>query len=201
MIGISYYLKHDPNDESIREKLRNLSNKLIQHYQENHTPDWRWFEQLLAYDNGILPLALLHAAEILKDDKITEIALEAMDFLTEITLKNGYLSIIGNEKWYKKEGERSVFAQQPIDALSMILMYHQAFLLTKNKNYLSNLFTCFMWFLGNNDLKINLFDFETKGCYDGFEENGVNQNLGAESSLAYLISHLTVLQAFEEYEK
>ena len=201
MIGISYYLKHDPNDESIREKLRNLSNKLIQHYQENNSPDWRWFEQLLAYDNGILPLALLHAAEILKDDKITEIALEAMDFLTEITLKNGYLSIIGNEKWYKKEGERSVFAQQPIDALSMILMYHQAFLLTKNKNYLSNLFTCFMWFLGNNDLKINLFDFETKGCYDGFEENGVNQNLGAESSLSYLISHLTVLQAFEEYEK
>ena len=26
---------------------------------------------LLAYDNGMLPLALLHSAEILKDNKIT----------------------------------------------------------------------------------------------------------------------------------
>ena len=201
MIGISYYLKHDPQDESMTETLRNLSNKLMVHYQKNSSPEWKWFEQLLAYDNGILPLALFHSAEILNDDKITEIAMESMNFLTEITLKNGYLSIIGNEKWYKKKGERSVFAQQPIDALAMILMYHQAFLLTKDKNHLNSLFTCFMWFLGDNDLGISLFDFETKGCYDGFEEHGVNQNLGAESSLAYLISHLTVLQAFEEYEK
>ena len=156
---------------------------------------------MLAYDNGMLPLALLHSAEILKDDKITEIALETMNFLTEITLKDGYLSIIGNEKWYKKDGERSMFAQQPVDALAMVLMFHQAFHLTKDKEYLNKLFACFMWFLGENDLRMSLFDFETKGCCDGFESYGVNRNQGAESSLAYLISHLTVLLAFEEFEK
>ena len=149
----------------------------------------------------MLPLALLHSAEILKDDKINEIALETMNFLTEITLKDGYFSAIGNEKWYKKGGERSMFAQQPVDALAMVLMYHQAFLLTKDKEYLTRLFACFMWFLGENDLRMNLFDFETKGCCDGFESYGVNRNQGAESSLAYLISHLTVLQAFEEFDK
>jgi len=201
MVGISYYLRRNPNDDSMTERLRNLAGKLIKHYEENSSHDWKWFEPLLAYDNGILPLALLHSAEILKDDKITETALGTMNFLSEKTLKDGYLSIIGNEKWYKKDGERSMFAQQPVDALAMILMYHQAFHLTKDKEYLNKLFTCFMWFLGENDLRMSLFDFETKGCCDGFENYGVNRNQGAESSLAYLISHLTVLMAFEEYEK
>ena len=201
MVGISYYLRSDPGDDSMTERLRNLAGKLIRHYEENSSDNWKWFELLLAYDNGMLPLALLHSAQILKDDKITKIALETMGFLTDITLKDGYLSIVGNEKWYKKNAERSMFAQQPLDALAMVLMYHQAFHLTKDKEYLNKLFTCFMWFLGENDLRMSLFDFETKGCCDGFENYGVNRNQGAESSLAYLISHLTVLLAFEEYEE
>jgi len=175
MLGISYYLKANPSDELMIKRLRNLAGKLIIHYEENSSPDWNWFEPLLAYDNGILPLALLHAAEILNDDTITKIALESMAFLTGITLKDGYLSIIGNEKWYKKEGERSIFAQQPLDALAMVLMYHQAFHLTKDIDYLTKLFLCFMWFLGENDLRISLFDFETMGCCDGLESYGVNR--------------------------
>ena len=201
MVGISYYLRSNPNDDSMVERLRNLADNLVRNYEGNSTPDWKWFEPLLAYDNGILPLALLHAAEILKDERITKTAMDTMSFLTEVTLKDGYLSIIGNEKWYKKDGERSLFAQQPVDALAMVLMYHQSFHLTKDKEYLNKLFSCFMWFLGENDLRMSLFDFETKGCCDGFENNGVNRNQGAESSLAYLISHLTVLMAFEEYEE
>ncbi|SEJ05352.1 Glycosyltransferase involved in cell wall bisynthesis [Cyclobacterium xiamenense] len=201
MLGISYYLTSNPSDESMVETLRNLAHKLVNHYGANRTEDWKWFEPLLAYDNGILPLALLHAAEILPEERIREVALESMDFLTKTTLHDGYLSIIGNENWYQKEGERSQFAQQPIDALAMILMYQQAFHLTKDKEYLSKLFSCFMWFLGENDLRMSLFDFETKGCCDGFESNGINRNQGAESSLAYLISYLIVLQAFEEFEE
>jgi uncharacterized protein YyaL (SSP411 family) len=61
-----------------------LRNTLLKHYRENSSSDWKWFESLLAYDNGMLPLALLHAAEILRNDEITEIALETTGFLTEI---------------------------------------------------------------------------------------------------------------------
>jgi hypothetical protein len=201
MVGISHYLRSNPNDDGMIERLRNLANKLIKHYEENSTPGWNWFEQVLAYDNGMLPLALLHAAEILNDEKTKNVALESMNFLTKTTLEDGYLSIIGNEDWFKKGGERSIFGQQPVDALAMVLMYHQAFHLTKDKENLTNLVASFMWFLGENDIRMNLFDFETKGCCDGFERYGVNRNQGAESSLAYLISHLIVLQAFEEFEK
>ncbi len=201
MLGVCDYLKSNPSDDSMTERLRNMANTLINHYKANETPEWKWFEPILAYDNGILPLALLRSSEILNDKKITRIAMESMDFLTKHTLKDDYLSIIGNEKWYKKEGERSVFAQQPIDAMASVLMYHQAYHLTKDKDYLIKLYTCFMWFLGENDLRMSLYDFETRGCCDGFESYGVNRNQGAESSLAYLISHLTLLQAYEEFHE
>ncbi len=124
-----------------------------------------------------------------------------MHFLSDITLKDGYLSIIGNKEWYVKNNIPSMFAQQPLDALAMVLMFHQGFQLTKEKKYLENLYTSFMWFLGENDLRMSLYDFETKGCCDGLESYGVNRNQGAESTLAYLISHLTVLQAFEDFYK
>lgn len=199
MIGICYYLKSNPSDDSMMERLRNLAYKLITQYKDHRTPKWHWYESLLAYDNGILPLALLHAAELLNEEEIRNIAMESMDFLTSVTMKDGYLSIIGNKEWYQKNGKRSVYAQQPIDALAMVLMYHQAFHLTRDKEYLNKLFTAFMWFLGENDLRMSLYDFETKGCCDGFENYGVNRNQGAESSLAYLISHLTVLRAYEEF--
>ncbi|MFO7868919.1 MAG: glycosyltransferase family 4 protein [Bacteroidales bacterium] len=201
MLGISHYLKSNPSDDSMIEIVHTLADKLITHYEENSSADWKWFEPLLAYDNGMLPLALLHAAEILENEKIATIALETTNFLTEITLKDGYLSIIGNEKWYKKDGERSMFAQQPLDALAMVLMYRQAFQLTKDREFLTKLFSCFMWFLGENDIRMTLFDFETKGCCDGIESYGINRNQGAESSLAYLISHLVVMEAFEAFEQ
>ncbi|MBN2890270.1 MAG: glycosyltransferase family 4 protein [Bacteroidales bacterium] len=199
IVGISYYLRSNPSDEGMIEVLKRLTAVLTGHFEKCSDGKWNWFEDLLAYDNAMLPLALLHSAEILNDNKIREIAISSMDFLTEITMYSGYLSIIGNEQWHKKGGEHSKFAQQPLDALAMVLMFHQAHHLTKDKSYLKKLFTSFMWFLGDNDLRMNLYDFETKGCCDGLESYGVNRNQGAESILAYTISYLTVLKAYEEY--
>jgi glycosyltransferase involved in cell wall biosynthesis len=169
MIGVSYYLKSNPSDDGMKERLRCFADKLVKQFDDCSTNEWKWFEPLLAYDNGMVPLALLHAAEILQDEKISAVGIESMNFLSSVTMKDGYLSIIGNKEWYKKDGERSLFAQQPIDALAMILMYHQAFHLTKDKGYIKKLYTSFMWFLGENDLRMSLYDFETKGCCDGFE--------------------------------
>ena len=201
MIGVCHYLKSHSNDDSMIERLRNMAKRLTIHFKENESSDWKWFEPLLAYDNGILPLSMLCAAEILNDNEITEIAISSMDFLTRHTLNNNYLSVIGNEKWFKKDSERSMFAQQPIDAMASVLMYNQAFHLTNNSEYLNKLYISFLWFLGENDLRMSLYDFETQGCCDGFEQHGVNRNQGAESSLTYLISYITVLQAYAEFLK
>ncbi len=58
-----------------------------------------------------------------------------------------------------------------------------------------------MWFMGENSLRIPLYDNETKGCADGLHHAGINRNQGAESTLAYLIAHLVVLHALKfDYE-
>ncbi|MDD2563945.1 MAG: glycosyltransferase family 4 protein [Salinivirgaceae bacterium] len=199
MIGVCYYLKGNMSDEIMIERLRNLTYVLVKHYQANSHDSWNWYEQLLAYDNAILPLAMLHATEILNDDEVRKVAFDSMNFLIAHTMNKGFLSIIGNEKWFKKEGDRSVFAQQPIDAMGMVLMFRQAYKITDDKQYLSKLFKSFKWFLGENDLRMSLFNHETQGCFDGLESYGINQNQGAESTLAYLISYLNVLKAHEDY--
>ncbi|HZJ73651.1 MAG TPA: glycosyltransferase family 4 protein [Perlabentimonas sp.] len=199
IIGICHYLRSNMSDDIMIERLRKLTHVLIDHYQANSHDNWNWFEELLAYDNAILPLAMLHAAEILNDDEVRKVAFDSMNFLVDHTMSEGYLSIIGNEEWYKKDGDRSTFAQQPVDAMGMVLMFRQAYNVDNDKNHLSKLFKSFKWFLGENDLRMNLFNHETKGCFDGLEHYGVNQNQGAESTLAYLISYLNVLKAHEDY--
>ncbi len=199
IIGVCHYLRSNMGDDVMIERLRKLTHVLMDHYEVNSRDDWNWFEELLAYDNAILPLAMLHATEILNEDAVRKVAFDSMHFLMDNTMSNGYLSIIGNEKWYNKKGDRSVFAQQPVDAMGMVLMFRQAFNISNDKNYLSKLFKSFKWFLGENDLRMSLFNHETKGCFDGLESYGVNQNQGAESTLAYLISYLNVLKAHEDY--
>jgi hypothetical protein len=46
----------------------------------------------------------------------------------------------------------------------------------------------FEWFLGRNDLGAPLYDSTTGGCRDALHSDRVNQNQGAESSLAFYLS-------------
>ena len=44
------------------------------------------------------------------------------------------------------------------------------------------------FFLGRNDLGQELYDPATGGCCDGLQEDRINRNQGAESTLAFLLS-------------
>jgi hypothetical protein len=46
----------------------------------------------------------------------------------------------------------------------------------------------FDWFLGWNDLGLELYSPNTGGCRDALHVDRVNQNQGAESTLAFLLS-------------
>ncbi len=201
VIGISYYLRANNNDEELLDKLSKLTAKLIDSYKQHCTDNWKWFEDIISYDNGILPLALFHSGEITGDASAIEIAKEATSFLDSLTLSKGHLSPIGSRGWLKKEGKPAQFAQQSIDVMAKILLFFEAYNATKEKDYIGKMFLAYRWYLGENDLRLPLYDYETKGCCDGLDSYGVNHNQGAESTLAYLISHLTVLQALElEYQ-
>jgi hypothetical protein len=54
---------------------------------------------------------------------------------------------------------------------------------------------CFDWFLGRNDLQVPLFDSATGGCSDALTSVGRNQNEGAESTVAWLLSVIAMQEA------
>ena len=198
IIGIACFLKETQGDEPQLQLLLKLTSKLVKAYHANKEEKWHWFENTMSYDNGILPWAIYPAAEITNDDELLKIATESLEFLEKVTYGHGYQAPVGNKGWYQKGGDLPEFDQQSIDVMAMVLLYHQAYKATKNKEYIDKLFSSYMWFLGDNSLRLPLFDHETCGCCDGLESTGVNRNQGAESTLAYWISHLTVLAAQEK---
>jgi glycosyltransferase involved in cell wall biosynthesis len=201
IIGICLYLKVYPTDEGMMTELVRLTQPLIDAYEKTQSPDWQWFEEGMTYDNAILPLALLHSCEITGDENAKRIAMSTMAFLDKLTLSNGYLSPVGNDGWYYRGGVFPTFDQQAIETMAMVMMHFQAYETFRQPEYIEKMFLSYKWFLGENTLRAPLYDYETKGCCDGLMSNGINRNQGAESTLAYLISHLTVLKAFElEYE-
>ncbi len=201
IIGLSLYLKTFPTDEGLVNELVRLTQPLIDAYEQTQSEDWQWFEDKMTYDNAILPLALLHSCEITGNEKARQIALKTMAFLDDLTLSNGYLSPVGNDGWYYRGGTFPTFDQQAIETMAMVMMHFQAYQIFKKPEYIEKMFLSYKWFLGENTLRAPLYDHETKGCCDGLLPTGINRNQGAESTLAYLISHLTILKAFElEYE-
>ncbi len=201
LIGVALYMKAYPSDEGMLQQLISLTNPLVEAYEKTSSADWQWFEEGMTYDNAILPLALLYSSQITGNERVKEIAMTTMNFLDQLTLSNGYLSPVGNDGWYYRGGSFPTFDQQAIETMAMVLMYFEAYELLKKPEYIEKMFLSYKWFLGDNTLRAPLYDHETKGCCDGLLPTGINRNQGAESTLAYLISHLTVLKAFElEYE-
>jgi len=80
-------------------------------------------------------------------------------------------------------------------------MLRTAYDATKNSRYLKLQRRAFDWFLGENDLHIPLYDFKTKGCYDGLMPGGVNLNQGAESMLSFLLSLLAIVETYSIIDK
>ena len=48
---------------------------------------------------------------------------------------------------------------------------------------------------------IPVYDFRTKGCYDGLIQGGVNLNQGAESTLSFLLSLLAIVESYAVVDK
>ena len=169
-------------------------------YQANSLPDWKWFEDVLTYDNAVLPHALF-VAGMNFGEKYLQAAEETCQFLLENIFNGSHFSFIGCKGGYKRGGKRAEFDQQPINAASTVMMLRAAYDATKDRNYLTMQRKAFDWFLGENDLRIPLYDFRTKGCNDGLMREGVNINQGAESALSFMLSLLSIVESYAIVDK
>ncbi|MCJ7829581.1 hypothetical protein MUP50_00630 [Patescibacteria group bacterium] len=177
-----------------KKELVVLSDKLTKNYQKHSSESWRWYEDIIAYDNGRLPLSLFCAFQVTKDQKYLEVAKESLDFLAKQTYDHSKdcFSFVGNKGWYPKNKKPATFDQQPIEAGSMVEACAKAYEVLKDPKYLHFARTAFLWYSGKNILGLPMIDNLTGGIYDGLESQKVNQNEGAESVLSYILACLAL---------
>jgi hypothetical protein len=200
ILGLASYLRRFPDADNMSELTAKAADSLVTRYEQNSRPEWLWFEDVLTYDNAMPPCALFTAARILNEKKYLEVAQKTCEFLLANTftedpstkLRAGHFSFVGCQGWFPRGGQKAQFDQQPIEAAGTILMLDAAYKATKDKKYLMLQQKAFKWFLGGNDLGISLYDKTSKGCGDGLGAGGVSANQGAESTLSFLLSLLTM---------
>lgn len=188
LVGIHAYLSTVSGDSEARRTRVALAQKLYQPFTDNATEDWPWPESIVAYDNAKLPHALILCGQGLQNEEMSSTGLRSLKWLFEIQYESGHFVPIGNDGWYRQGKSKARFDQQPLEAHAMIDACITAYQFSHKREWLRRAIIAFNWFLGQNDLNLPLYDAKSGGCFDGLESNGVNENQGAESSLAWLMS-------------
>ncbi|MDI6907699.1 MAG: glycosyltransferase family 4 protein [Thermoanaerobacterales bacterium] len=195
LIGLHAYLEVYSGDARARRAARMLARRLHDQFRAYTRRDWLWFEDRVTYDNATLSRALILAGRRQGERAMLEDGLASLRWLLRLqTAPEGHLSPVGNAGWCVRGGTRARFDQQPVDAMALVGACLEAFRATGDNQWMREALRALNWFLGANDLNLPLYDFTTGGCCDGLMPQGVNPNQGAESTLAWLISLLSILE-------
>ncbi len=191
LCGIAHYLRRFGGDSEVRRYRSLLAEKLYNEFERYSCDDWPWLEDVVAYANPKLPHALITAGKWMQRNDMMDMGKKALHWLFEIqTSEQGFFSPVGSNGWYPRGGPKANFDQQCIEAHAMVDACIEAYHCTREEHWLDKAAKAFYWFLGENDLRTPLYDFTTGGCRDGLHPDSVNENQGAESTLAWLMSLL-----------
>ncbi|HEY3475933.1 MAG TPA: hypothetical protein VGK56_15080, partial [Anaerolineales bacterium] len=92
------------------------------------------------------------------------------------------------------------FDQQPVEVYSILSACLDAYRATKDIQWHENASQAFEWFFGRNALGVPVYDKVTGGCRDGLHIDRLNENQGAESTLAVVQSMLEMKQLAREFQ-
>jgi hypothetical protein len=188
LVGIHAYLRRFSGDSEVKRIREVMAKEIFRRFRKYATEDWPWLEDKLTYAGGKLPHALLLSGQWMQRGDMVDMGLNTLEWLIKIQTENGHFVPVGNNGWYERNGIKARFDQQPMEAHAMIEASVEAFNVTRDRKWIDTARLCFNWFLGQNDLNVPLYDPKTGGCRDGLTADGVNQNEGAESTLAWLLS-------------
>ncbi len=202
LLGIQEYLAAYPGDRDAQHVRFALARRLLNMYESIRRPDWKWFEDVVAYGNARLSQAMLLVGAACADDRMLSAGLESLDWLMETQRceTNGHFVPIGSQGFYRLGGDKARFDQQPIEAAGAVSACLQAFRVTGDSRWRNEAWSAFNWFLGDNDLQLPLYDSVTGGCRDGLHPDRANENQGAESTLSFLMS-LLEMRSLKESEQ
>ncbi|MFH0736254.1 MAG: glycosyltransferase family 4 protein [bacterium] len=191
LLGICEYLQKFEGDSRANSVRDELAGRLLVLYKKNRSEKWRWYEKVLSYCNASIPQALLVCGNAIPNKLMIEVGLESLNWLTELQrAAEGHFVPIGSNGFFQQGGEHARFDQQPVEAQTMVSACLEAFRVTDDKFWNIEARRAFDWFLGRNDLNLSVYDPTTGGCRDGMHPDRLNENQGAESTLAFLQSLL-----------
>lgn len=189
LIGIHEYLGRLSGDSLANQTRETLTSRLMDLFERTAQRDWCWFQEDLTYDNAKLPHALILSGRATGQPEVLERGLQALRWLTELQIsEKGHFRSIGSNGFYRRGGMRANFDQQPIEAQAMVSACLEAYRATSDLWWYEQAQRAFDWFIGWNDLGLEVYSPKTGGCRDGLHVDRVNRNQGAESTLAFLLS-------------
>src|SRR6516225_9089845 len=189
LIGIHEYLRRLSGDSLVNQTRETLTSRLMELFERTAQLDWRWFQEDLTYDNAKLAHALILSGRATGQQAVFERGLQALRWLTELQIsEKGHFRSIGSNGFYRRGGTCANFDQQPIEAQAMVSACLEAYRATSDFWWYEQAQRAFDWFVGWNDLGLELYSPKTGGCRDGLHVDRVNRNQGAESTLAFLLS-------------
>jgi hypothetical protein len=189
LIGIHEYFRRMSGDRLMSQHRDVLTTRLIELYEQNANYDWPWFESYASYDNAKLSHALILSGRWANNEQAKEIGLRTLKWLADVQrAPAGHFRPIGSDGFYTQGQPAAQFDQQPLEAQSMVSAAIEAYRATNDPFWMGQARLAFEWYTGRNDLGVPVCDAGTGACCDGLHADRVNQNQGAESTLAYLLA-------------
>lgn len=198
LLGITEYLSKFSGDRFVNQLRDEFEKRLVNLFKIVSSNDWKWFENYLTYSNAKLSLGLITSGINFGNQEVLSIGLESLRWLCDVQKSaSGNFAPIGNDGFYHRGQKRAWYDQQPIEAFSTVAASLKAYEATKDNIWLKEARLAFEWFLGRNDNQIALVEHNSGACRDGLHIDRVNSNMGAESTLSYLLS-LTLMHLYSE---
>jgi glycosyltransferase involved in cell wall biosynthesis len=186
VLGACALMRAHPGHALAREVAGQFADGLERLLSQNFTDDWRWFEEVLAYDNARLPEALLTAGMQLDQPRLVQAGLVSLDWLCRVqTGRDGCFRPVGSESFGQVRASPRPFDQQPLEAAATVDACAAAYACVKDTRWTAEARRAYDWYMGENDLGLRVAQPETGLCYDGLTPHSVNLNQGAESVLSY----------------
>lgn len=177
--------------DDCRRALAGCADRLLARWDASAGDGWPWPEGVLTYDNARTPQALLLAGAALaghpRRDDLLRAGERSLDWFCDLSgATRGEVATIGN-LWLRQGDQVPAFTgdEQPIDAGALVELQLAAAEVLQRPELGSSAVASFGWFLGANRLGLSLYDPQTSGCRDGLGREAVNENQGAESTLAF----------------
>jgi len=191
LLGIDACLRRFNGASDARRARQVLSERLYARFAEHATPDWPWLEDSATYANAVIAEAMIGSGAALGRREMVDAGLLALRWLIIVqTDRRGHFVPIGNDGWLQRGGAPARFDQQPIEIQHTVSALIAAHKVTGQPSWLDDARRCHEWFLGRNDVQQPVVDTATGGSRDGLSPDGLNQNQGAESTLAWLHTSL-----------